>query len=65
MQHTDPIYEFYTNNPFPPPLYDLERTQIVDTVEGFDSRTRDFFQKLWRYDQVVFDTSKANAAHDQ
>ncbi len=39
--------------------------QIVDTVEGSGARARDFFQKLWRYDQVVFDTSKANAAHDQ
>ena len=38
--------------------------QIVDTVEGSAPRARDFFQKLWRYDQVVFDTSKANTAHD-
>jgi len=33
--------------------------QIVDTVEGSGLRARDFFQKLWWYDQVVFDTSKA------
>ena len=39
--------------------------QIVDTVEGSGPRARDFFQKLWRYDQVVFDTSKANTAHDE
>ena len=39
--------------------------QIVDTVEGFGSRARDFFQKLWWYDQIVFDTSKVNTAHDQ
>jgi len=31
-------------------------------VGGFEPRARDFFQKLWRYDQVVFNTSKANAA---
>jgi hypothetical protein len=30
-------------------------SEIVDKVEG----ARDFFQKLWWYDQVVFDTSKA------
>lgn len=31
--------------------------QIVDTVEGSGRRAREFFQKLWWYDQVVFDTS--------
>jgi len=31
--------------------------QIVDTVDGFGPRARDFFQKLWWYDQVVFDTT--------
>ena len=36
--------------------------QIVDTVEGFGPRARDFFQKLWWYDQVAFDTSKATTA---
>lgn len=36
--------------------------EIVDSVEGFEPRARDFFQKLWRHDQVVFNTSKANAA---
>jgi hypothetical protein len=36
--------------------------EIVDTVER--SWQRDFFQKLWWYDQVVFDTSKANAASE-
>jgi len=30
---------------------------ILDTVEGSGPRARDFFQKLWRYDQMVFDTS--------
>jgi hypothetical protein len=38
--------------------------QIVDTVEGFGLRARDFFQKLWRYDQVVFDTSKVSTASE-
>ena len=38
--------------------------QIVDTVEGAGPRARDFFQKLWWYDQVVFDTSKANTASE-
>ena len=32
--------------------------QIVDTVEGSELRVQDVFQKLWWYDQVVFDTSK-------
>lgn len=32
--------------------------QIVEKVEGAGPRARDFFQKLWWYDQVVFDTSK-------
>ena len=36
--------------------------EIVDSVEESGPRARDFFQKLWRHDQVVFDTSKANAA---
>ena len=31
-------------------------SEIVDKVEG--KTARDFFQKLWWYDQVVFDTSK-------
>lgn len=34
--------------------------EIVATVEGSAPRARDFFQKLWRYDQVVFDTLRAN-----
>jgi len=29
MQNTDPIYEFYTNHPFPPPIIDLERTRDI------------------------------------
>ena len=32
--------------------------EIVETVEGSSSIARDYFQKLWRYDQVIFDTSK-------
>jgi SAM-dependent methyltransferase len=36
--------------------------QIVDTVEGSGPRAQDFFQKLWWYDQVVFDTTKANGS---
>src|ERR1044072_1075959 len=33
---------------------------IVDKVAGNASQiARGFFEKLWRYDQVVFDTSKA------
>jgi SAM-dependent methyltransferase len=27
--NTDPIYEFYTNHPFPPPIIDLERTREI------------------------------------
>ena len=33
--------------------------EIVETVSGSGTRARDFFQQLWWYDQVVFDTSKA------
>jgi len=33
-------------------------SQIVNEVEGASSRARDFFEKLWQYDQVVFDTSE-------
>jgi SAM-dependent methyltransferase len=36
--------------------------QIVGMIEGAGPRVRDFFQQLWWYDQVVFDTSKANTA---
>ena len=38
-----------------------ERTigAIVESIDGAAPRARDFFEKLWRYDQVVFDTSKA------
>lgn len=38
--------------------------EIVDTLEGSGPRARDFFQNLWRYDQVVFDTSKTNTASE-
>jgi SAM-dependent methyltransferase len=31
--------------------------EIVDTVEGSVTIARDYFQKLWRYDQVIFNTS--------
>ncbi|HJS23979.1 MAG TPA: class I SAM-dependent methyltransferase [Pyrinomonadaceae bacterium] len=33
-------------------------SEIVETVEGSSPLARDFFEKLWRYDQVVFNTSK-------
>ena len=33
--------------------------EIVETVAGSAPLAREFFEKLWRYDQVVFDTSKA------
>jgi SAM-dependent methyltransferase len=33
--------------------------QITGTVAESGPRAREFFQKLWWYDQVVFDTSKA------
>lgn len=36
-------------------------SEIVETVEGAQPHARDFFEKLWWYDQVVFDTSKVNA----
>jgi hypothetical protein len=32
--------------------------EIVELVEGASPIAREFFEKLWRYDQVVFDTSK-------
>jgi SAM-dependent methyltransferase len=32
---------------------------IAEAVEGSSTHLRDFFEKLWHYDQVVFDTSKA------
>lgn len=32
---------------------------IVDSVADSSPRARDFFEKLWRYDHVVFDLSKA------
>ena len=32
-------------------------SEIVDTVEGSAPFARDYFQKLWRYDQVIFNTS--------
>jgi hypothetical protein len=34
--------------------------QIVDAVESSGPGAQDFFQKLWRYDQVVFGTSAVN-----
>jgi hypothetical protein len=34
-------------------------SEIVEKVNGKDSQhAREFFEKLWRYDQVVFDTSQ-------
>jgi SAM-dependent methyltransferase len=33
-------------------------SEIVESVEGSSSRAREFFEQLWWYDQVVFDTSK-------
>ena len=33
--------------------------QIIEAVKASGPRARDFFQQLWLYDQVVFDTSKA------
>src|SRR5690349_11790801 len=34
--------------------------EIVEKVEGSASRASQFFDKLWWYDQVVFDISRAN-----
>ena len=34
-------------------------SEIVKTVKGSATLVRDFFEKLWRNDQVVFDASKA------
>ena len=34
-------------------------SEIVESVEGSAPDARKFFEKLWRYDQVVFDASKA------
>ena len=36
-------------------------SEIVDSVAGSGPIARDSFQKLWRYDQVIFDTSNACA----
>ena len=33
--------------------------EIVEKVDGSESRASQFFDKLWWYDQVVFDTSRA------
>jgi SAM-dependent methyltransferase len=33
--------------------------EIVEKVEGASPLAREFFEKLWRYDQVVFDTTRA------
>jgi len=33
-------------------------SEIVETVNGASPLARDFFEKLWWYDQVVFDTSR-------
>ena len=32
--------------------------EIVESVEGASPKAREFFEKLWQYDQVVFDTSR-------
>ena len=32
---------------------------IVETIAGAQPRASQFFHKLWRYDQVVFDTAQA------
>src|SRR6185295_10700313 len=32
--------------------------EIVDVVQDSAPRARNFFEKLWRYDQVVFDASQ-------
>jgi len=34
-------------------------SEIVENVEGAVERAKGFFEKLWWYDQIVFDTSKA------
>jgi SAM-dependent methyltransferase len=34
-------------------------SEIVEKVEGSSPLAREFFERLWRYDQVVFDTSRA------
>ena len=34
-------------------------SEIVETVAGSSPLAREFFETLWHYDQVVFDTSKA------
>jgi len=34
-------------------------SEIVENIEGGAERAKDFFEKLWWYDQIVFDTSKA------
>jgi hypothetical protein len=34
-------------------------SEILDESKGTSETTRNFFEKLWWYDQAVFDTSKA------
>jgi hypothetical protein len=41
----------------------IDGRRTVQQIAGSDAARR-FFEKLWRFDQVVFDTSAAGAAHD-
>jgi hypothetical protein len=37
-------------------------SEIVEAVKGAAASAREFFEQLWWYDQVVFDTSKERKA---
>ncbi|HET6977094.1 MAG TPA: class I SAM-dependent methyltransferase [Pyrinomonadaceae bacterium] len=38
-------------------------SEIVESVSGGGALARKFFEKLWRYDQIVFDTSQEKVSH--
>ena len=40
---------------------DGQRT-IAEIADSASDRARDFFEQLWRYDQIVFDTSRVGRA---
>src|SRR5687767_15358203 len=51
-QNTDPIYEFYTNHPFPPPLYEMDRTREIWQDENVH---RAEFHLLWPHKEYRAD----------
>src|SRR5688500_512644 len=51
-QNTDPIYEIYTNHPFPPPLYEMDRTREIWQDENVH---RAEFHLLWPHKEYSAD----------